>query len=80
MELNLSNLRKGLEKQMSLLDSLSPLSVLKRGYAIARKVPSMEILNKAASLHMGDLLQITFHKGEARCRVEDVNPTEDHSG
>lgn len=80
MEINLSNLRKGIEKQMSLLDSLSPLSVLKRGYAIARKVPTMEILQDAASLHMGDLLQVTFHKGKARCRVEDVNPTEDHSG
>jgi len=80
IELCLINLRQGLERQISILDSLSPLSVLKRGYAIAKKFPSMEILRDAAALHKGDLLQITFHRGETRCRVEEVSPHKDDSG
>lgn len=74
IELFLMNLRQELKGQISLLDSLSPLSVLKRGYAIAKRLPSMEILRDASVLQKGDLLKVTLHKGETRCKVEEVDP------
>jgi len=54
----------------SLLDSLSPLTVVARGYSITFKdnkpVKSVEQIAK------GDLLEITFAKGKAAARVEKI--------
>jgi len=70
------DLRQGLERLMNSLDSLSPISVLGRGYSIVRKLPSLEILRESSALKRGDMISITFHRGEARCMVEGTN-TED---
>lgn len=69
----IENLRQGLLRLMNSLESLSPLSVLGRGYSIVRKLPSLEIIRDASSIKMDDTLSITFHKGEAICRVEKLN-------
>ncbi len=53
------------------LDTLSPLAVLKRGYAIAKKVPSMEILKCSGEVSIGDRLELRLYEGELRCRVEE---------
>lgn len=62
--------RSGLERQAGILHSLSPLQVLARGYSIVRLLPQEEIVRDAARLGAGDRLRITFHKGEATCKVE----------
>lgn len=56
---------------MARLDTLSPLAVLKRGYSIARKVPSMAILKKSDEVTIGDRLNLRLFKGELGCRVEE---------
>lgn len=56
---------------MARLDTLSPLAVLKRGYSIARKVPSMAILKKSDEVTIGDRLNLKLFKGELGCRVEE---------
>ncbi len=53
------------------LDTLSPLAVLKRGYAIAKKVPSMEILKASGEVSVGDRIDLRLYEGELRCRVEE---------
>jgi exodeoxyribonuclease VII large subunit len=56
----------------SKLHALSPLSVLERGYSIARKLPSLSVLRSAAEAAAGDSLLIRLHEGEIRCRVEET--------
>jgi exodeoxyribonuclease VII large subunit len=66
----LQGTRRGIEQQTALLDSLSPLNVLARGYSITRRIPTDEIVREARTLRSGERLRITFHRGEATCRVE----------
>ena len=40
--------RHGMAGTLGKLDSLSPLSILRRGYSITRQVPSLEILRDAS--------------------------------
>lgn len=64
------------EMKRSLLErritDLSPLSVLKRGYSIALKLPEKQVLKAASSLERGDLVQVLLGEGELECRVETV--------
>lgn len=46
------------------LESLSPLSVLARGYSVAFKMPEEEVLTDAAKVQSGDVVKIKLHKGE----------------
>ena len=54
------------------LNSLSPLAVLGRGYSLTRTVAEGKVVTDAATLMPGDLLRLTFAKGEAQVRVEEV--------
>jgi exodeoxyribonuclease VII large subunit len=55
------------------LQALSPLSVLKRGYAIARKLPELEIIKDAGWLKEEDRLEVKFFKGKVKSKVEQVD-------
>jgi exodeoxyribonuclease VII large subunit len=52
------------------LDSLSPLSVLQRGYSITRKLPSLQILREATHVKEGDRVEIKLYQGSLVCGVE----------
>lgn len=54
------------------LESLSPLRVLSRGYALATRAG--HVVSDAAVLSPGDDLEVRLARGEARCRVEEVTP------
>ncbi len=52
------------------LESLSPLSILGRGYSITRKIPSLEIVRDAGGVREGEMVEVTLHKGSLLCAVE----------
>jgi exodeoxyribonuclease VII large subunit len=52
------------------LDSLSPLAVLGRGYAVAWDESRTTILRDAARVNVGDRINVTLASGELGCRVE----------
>ncbi|MBT3601522.1 MAG: exodeoxyribonuclease VII large subunit, partial [Candidatus Latescibacteria bacterium] len=54
------------------LASLSPLSVLARGYSLTQRVEGGAVVQDANTLQVDDSLRIRFAKGEAICRVEEV--------
>ncbi|MDP3804510.1 MAG: exodeoxyribonuclease VII large subunit [Candidatus Omnitrophota bacterium] len=54
------------------LDSLSPLSILNRGYSITVKLPEHTILKDIRSLAKGDTIETKLGNGKFRSRVEKV--------
>lgn len=62
-----------LAEQAALLNSLSPLATLARGYAIVRRKPPGEeaysIVTKAADVEPGEEVNVLFHEGQLWCLV-----------
>ena len=57
----------------TLLEAVSPLSTLGRGYAIVRKeAPARMILTDSRQVDAGEMLEVLLHRGRLRCRVEEV--------
>jgi len=66
LEIKSANLREILGK----LESLSPLAILKRGYSIARKLPSLKVLRDVVEVQAGDRIEVKLHRGTLLCSVE----------
>lgn len=60
------------------LDSLSPVAVLARGYAVCWTQARSVIIRDAASVDIGDQVRVTLSRGELECRVEGKTGT-DHA-
>ncbi len=52
------------------LDALSPLSILYRGYGVVTKENS--VITDSSDLSVGDLIDVKFAKGAAKCNVSQV--------
>ncbi len=52
------------------LESLSPLGVLARGYALCWDEQHARLVRDAASVSPGDRVRVTVSRGEIRCVVE----------
>ena len=62
-----------LRESVGRLDTLSPLAVLGRGYAVAWNADRTRALRNAADVHAGDRIRVTLASGELDC---DVRSTE----
>jgi exodeoxyribonuclease VII large subunit len=76
---HVSVLEGALETVTGKLNSLSPLAVLARGYALAWKLPEHRLLRDASVLSQGDVVKLQLHKGRARLTVETVYPAGDET-
>ena len=65
-------LRVRLAGRAALLESLSPLSVLARGYAIVRTIPEGRVISDARELTTGDLVGINVAKGRFDAVVSKI--------
>jgi exodeoxyribonuclease VII large subunit len=54
------------------LDTLSPLAVLARGYAVAWNEDKTQVLRDAAQTREGDRVHVTLARGELQCDVRGV--------
>ncbi|MCI0528812.1 MAG: exodeoxyribonuclease VII large subunit [Nitrospira sp.] len=61
-----------LAEVMGRMDSLSPLAVLARGYCIARRLPTLEVVREAKHVVSGDRLKLKLYRGELSCWVDKV--------
>ncbi|MDR1933546.1 MAG: exodeoxyribonuclease VII large subunit [Spirochaetales bacterium] len=58
----------------TVLESCSPLDILRRGYTVVRLSQSGEVVKHASGLAAGNEILIHFHKGEADATVKKVRP------
>jgi len=60
--------------QAARLESLSPLAVLGRGYAVCWDQERTRIVRDAGTVREGDGIRVTLHRGELECRVSRSTP------
>ena len=63
--------RARLQRAAASLDALSPLAVLKRGYALAEDERG-KLLHTSSAIQVGDTLRLRLAEGRLLCRVEEV--------
>jgi len=68
--------RQSLLRVLSLLDSLSPLAVLKRGYSIAVRRSTKEVIKSAAAVCMDEEIEVRLGEGRLLCLVRETFLTE----
>jgi exodeoxyribonuclease VII large subunit len=68
----LRTLKEALIKNSAVLESLSPLAVLQRGYSITRSRHSGGIIRQAADVRVGEDINIRLAKGNLNAKIEQV--------
>lgn len=61
------------------LETLSPLAVLARGYAVVRRMPEGRPVQRARQLCPGDGIELQFSDGTATCEVGSIGTTEPYN-
>jgi len=70
----MDTLKNRVEGNLSMLDMLSPLSVLKRGYSIVKKLPEANIIKESGSVTVGDDVAVKVSSGSFNAKVTEVLP------
>jgi exodeoxyribonuclease VII large subunit len=68
----LKDCRIGISMLQEKLKDMSPLSVLGRGYSIARKLPEKWVLRSSSQVAQGDRVSVKLGEGELECLVEKI--------
>ena len=76
----ISNKEAALAKWAALLDSMSPLATLARGYAIVRKITtetaSWTVIRRSSEVTQGDKIEVLLGEGSLDCKVLSVREKE----
>lgn len=68
----LASARRQVDSMASRLESLSPLSVLGRGYSLTQRLADGRLVRDAAELAIGESISTRFARGRAVSRVEAI--------
>jgi exodeoxyribonuclease VII large subunit len=68
----IGQLKNRVSSDMAVLDNLSPLSVLKRGYSIVKKLPEGFIVREAGSVSINSELAVKVSSGSLRAKVTEI--------
>jgi exodeoxyribonuclease VII large subunit len=71
--LYLKTTKNRLEGELVMLESLNPLSVLKRGYGIVKRIPEGSIVRDATTLTVGNRIDVTLFAGSLTAEVIKVS-------
>jgi exodeoxyribonuclease VII large subunit len=66
--------RSGLGRLVATLDSLSPLAVLSRGYALVWEADGRRLVRDAADVGVGDPLRVRLHRGTLTTTITGKEP------
>ncbi|UCG71140.1 MAG: exodeoxyribonuclease VII large subunit [Thermoplasmata archaeon] len=72
MEHNLELINGRLNSLAEMLDAVSPLATLKRGYSITQRLPEETTLDSVKKVKMNDKLKVILQDGELKCTVDYV--------
>ena len=56
------------------LETLSPLSILARGYSICFGLPARQVVKSVAEIRVGSAVAVRLHRGELHCVVQGAAP------
>lgn len=59
-----------------MLDAVSPLATLRRGYSITLKLPGEYAIDTVEKAKVGDEVKVIIQDGEMRCNINDIEKTE----
>jgi len=71
--LYMKNAKNRLERELVMLESLNPLSVLKRGYGIVKRIPEGSIVRDAKTLAVGSRIDVKLFSGSLTAEVTKVS-------
>jgi len=74
MQSRLKDLGSQWETLTAGLNALSPLAVLKKGYALCWKDGGLRLVRKITEIEPGDDVTVSFYRGEFTARVGSVDP------
>jgi len=68
---NLAERHEALMRSAALLDAVSPLATLARGYAIAKiPSPASRVITASSQVKTGDRIDVILHEGSLECKIE----------
>ena len=70
--IHLTAARERLMKNAAILESISPLAVLKRGYSVTRRVDNAMIVRQTDDLKAGDDVNVLLAKGNFNAKIEKI--------